>query len=83
MEVFRNRIVTIASPRMTTKNSTHGKVETFYNSVSLNGFDSILGTSGGKATGGRGQRRDKTLIEPDWEDQEATEHCLTNCKWKN
>jgi hypothetical protein len=69
-------VIAMASPWMTAEQTASGKIQAPQHSMLLYRFHGVLGTSGGVAARWRRQRRNKTLIETDGEDEEATKHCL-------
>ena len=66
----------MTSPRVTAQDATNREPHAFEGSVLLNSLNCILRTSGGEATSRWGKRRDKLLIEANWEDEQTRKHIL-------
>ena len=69
-----NRIVTAASPWMTTAEASDGEPQSLQRSVFLDSLDSILRACGSEPASRRRERRDVTLVEADGPDKELLHH---------
>lgn len=57
------RVVPASAPRVAAQETAYGEVQPFCGAVLAQGFDGVLRAGGREAARGRGERRDKTLVE--------------------
>ena len=69
MKFVGNGVVAAAAPGMATEDALDGEIEAGKRAVTLDGFDCVGGTGGGKTAGRGCQRRNATAVEIDGEQQ--------------
>ena len=77
---LRHGIIAVASPRVTAQDATYSQVESLYRAVLLKGLHGVLAAGGREAARGRRQRRDAALVEPDGQDEQASQQVRQTVK---